>query len=85
MGSTLMGTPLQIKNLTFQILSLCVGRRVRGLHKAQGLCSGLGLIPFQYWLRTNGVDTHGAAAQVIDFDRVGKKARPGIFGKIKAG
>ena len=33
------------------------------------------------WLRTNGVNTNGAAAKVIDFDRLGEKVRPGTFGK----
>ena len=37
-----------------------------------------------FWLRTNGVNTNGAAAEVMDFDRLGKKARPGTSGKIKA-
>ena len=38
-----------------------------------------------FWLRTDGVNTNGAAAKVIDFDRLGKKVRPGTFGKIKVG
>ena len=34
-------------------------------------------------LRTNGVNTNGAAAKVINnFDRLGKKVRPGTSGKI---
>ena len=37
------------------------------------------------WLRTNGVNTNGAAAKVINFDRLGKKVRPGTFGKTKVG
>ena len=37
------------------------------------------------WLRTNGVNTNGAAAKVMNFDRLGKKVRPGTFGKIKVG
>ena len=37
------------------------------------------------WLQTNGVDTHGAAAEVIIFDRLAKKVRPGTFGNIQAG
>ena len=37
------------------------------------------------WLRTNGVNTSGAAAKVINFDRLGKKVRPGTFGKIQVG
>ena len=37
------------------------------------------------WSRTNGANTNGAATKVINFDRVGKKVRPGTFGKIKAG
>ena len=36
------------------------------------------------WLRTNGVNTNEAAAEV-NLDRLGKKARPGTFGKMKAG
>ena len=31
---------------------------------------------------TNGVNTNGAAAEVINFDRLGK-VRAGTFGKIK--
>ena len=37
------------------------------------------------WLRTNGVNTHGAAAKVMNSDTLGKKVRPGTFGKIKVG
>ena len=37
------------------------------------------------WLRTNGVNTNGAAAKVMKFDRLGKKVRPGTFGKTKVG
>ena len=37
------------------------------------------------WLRTNGVNTNGAAAKVMIFDRLRKKVRPGTFGKIRAG
>ena len=37
------------------------------------------------WLRTNGVHTNGAAAEVIDVDGLGKKVRPGTFGYIKVG
>ena len=36
-------------------------------------------------LRTNGVDTNGAAAMVMTFDRLWKKVRPGTFGKIQMG
>ena len=35
------------------------------------------------WLRTNGVNTHGAAAKVMNFVRLGKKVRPGTSGNIK--
>ena len=38
-------------------------------------------VPFTL-LRTNGVNTHGAAAKVLSFDRLGKKVRPGTIGKI---
>ena len=34
------------------------------------------------WLRT--LNTNGAAANIIDFDRLGKKVRPGTFGEIKS-
>ena len=37
------------------------------------------------WLRTNGVNTNGAAAKVINFGRFGEKVRPGTFGNIKVG
>ena len=37
------------------------------------------------WLRTNGVRTNEAAAKVTNFDRLGKKVRPGTFGKMKVG
>ena len=38
-----------------------------------------------HWLRIDGVSTNGAAAKVMNFDRLGKKVRPGTFGKIKVG
>ena len=31
------------------------------------------------WLRTNGVNTKGAAAKVMSFDRLGETVRPGNF------
>ena len=37
------------------------------------------------WLRTNGVNTNGAAAKGMSFNRLGKKVRPGTFGKIQVG
>ena len=38
------------------------------------------------WLRTNGVSIDGAAAKVMNFDRLGKKVRPaGTFGNIEVG
>ena len=37
------------------------------------------------WLRTNGVNTNGAAANGFNFDRWGTKVRPGTFGKINVG
>ena len=36
-------------------------------------------------LATNGVNTNGAAAKVMNFDRLGEKVRPGTFGNIKVG
>ena len=42
------------------------------------------IICYPIWLRRNGVDTDGAAAKVMNFDRLGdSKIRPGTFGKIK--
>ena len=37
------------------------------------------------WFRTNGVNANGAAAKVINFDRSGKKVRPGTVGNINIG
>ena len=37
------------------------------------------------WLLTNGVNTNGAAAEAINFDRLGKKVHPGTFGNTKVG
>ena len=36
-------------------------------------------------LRTDGVNTNGAAAKVMNFDGSGERVRPGTFGNIKAG
>ena len=36
------------------------------------------------YLRTNGVNTHGAVAKVMNSDRLGKKVRPGTFGKTRS-
>ena len=35
------------------------------------------------WLLTNVVNTNGAAAKVMNFDRLGKKVRPGTLGISK--
>ena len=40
---------------------------------------------FFTWLPTNGVNTNGAAAKVINFGRLGKKVCPGTFGNMKVG
>ena len=37
------------------------------------------------WLRANGVSTNGAAAKVINIERLGKKVRHGTSGKIQVG
>ena len=39
----------------------------------------------QVWLRTNGVNTNGAAAKTINFERLMEKVHPGTFGEIKVG
>ena len=41
--------------------------------------------PIVDWLWTNGVNTNGAAAKVVNVDRLGKKVCPGTLGKITAG
>ena len=41
--------------------------------------------PARSWLRTNGVNTNGAAAKVMNFDRLRKKVRPGTLGGDKSG
>ena len=38
-----------------------------------------------FWLRTNGVNTNGAAAKAMTFVRLGKEVRAGNFGKIQGG
>ena len=43
------------------------------------------IIIWLHLLRRNGVNTNGAAAKVIRFERLGEKVRPGTFGKIKVG
>ena len=35
------------------------------------------------WLRTNAVNTNGAAAKIMNFDRLEKKVCPVTFGRIK--
>ena len=37
------------------------------------------------WLRTDGVNTNGAAAKVTNYGTLETKVRPGTSGKIKAG
>ena len=37
---------------------------------------------YTHWLRTNGVNTNGAAAKIIHLTDWGKKVRPGTFEKI---
>ena len=37
------------------------------------------------WLRTNGVNTNGAAAKVMNFGTLGEKVHPGTFGKTQVG
>ena len=56
---------------------LGVAREVRGVPAADPAAD--------LWLRTNGVNAYGAAAEVMSFDGSGKKVRPGTFGKIKVG
>ena len=48
-----------------------------------GRSSGPPLSGPVFWLRTNGVDTNGAAAKVMDFDRLGKKVYLSTFVKTK--
>ena len=37
------------------------------------------------YMRTNGVNTNGAAAEVMNSERFRRKVRPGTSGNIKAG
>ena len=37
------------------------------------------------WLRTNGVNANVPAANVMNFERLGKQVRPGTVGKIEVG
>ena len=37
------------------------------------------------WLRANGHNTNGAAGKIVSVDGLGKKVRPGIFGKLNVG
>ena len=37
------------------------------------------------WSRTSGVSTNGAAAEAMNFDRLGEKVHPGTFGNVKVG
>ena len=39
----------------------------------------------RHWLWTNGVNTSGAAAKVMNFVRLGNKERPGTFWNIEVG
>ena len=49
--------------------------------------SGEGVLRVVPWLRTNGVNTNGAAAKVMSFDIFWRKRKvhPGTFRNIKAG
>ena len=39
------------------------------------------LLMFVYWLRTNGVNTNGAAAKVVKFDGLGKRYALSLLGR----
>ena len=61
------------------------GGRVAGLPgRGHGELRAPGGRVASLWLRTNGVNTSGAAAKVMNFDRLGKKVRPGTL-EIKVG
>ena len=49
--------------------------------RVQSACNALMIA----WLRTPGVNTNGAAAKVMDSDRLGNRVRPGTLGLIKVG
>ena len=49
------------------------------------MCLSISCLYAACWLRTNRVNTNGAAAKVMSFDGLGKKVRPGTFGNIKVG
>ena len=51
----------------------------------RGASSILHHVMSYHWLWTNGVNINGAAAKELNFDRLGKKVRPGTFLNIKVG
>ena len=55
----------------------------RGVHLRAALAPVCALPGFEgdAWLRTNGVNTNGAAAKVINFDRLGKKYTLALLGR----
>ena len=67
----------------YYYLLLCIAFIHEGALVVPELGAVVGAV--QPWLRTNGVNTNGAAAKVTMFDRSGKKVRPGTFGKITVG
>ena len=56
---------------------------LRGKAQVSRLGQNAAASPTYPWFRTNGVSTNGAAAEVMNVDRLGKKVRPGTFGNIK--
>ena len=77
------GFPPPLRSASFSHISLCYTTArestafLAGWHTTAVRAAG--------WLRTAGVNTHGAAAKVMVFDSLGKKVRPGTFGKVKVG
>ena len=49
------------------------------------LFNNINIIVVSLLLRTNGVNTNGAAAKVINVDRLGNKVRPSTLGKTRVG
>ena len=63
----------------------CLGRPPRRDASHEGRPRARATAPVLSWSQTDGVNTHGAAAKVMKFVRLGKKVRLGTFEKIKAG
>ena len=70
--------PIHFARKVEQGATVCYGRGARPTFRRE-------LVTLHCLVADNWGNTNGAAAKVTDFDRLGKKVRPGTFGKINAG